>query len=96
MGEDIAPSSTLFLLLLALKISPRFYQEWSDDLGNLAQMWSDKCEWKHGFTNFGAWHPTTSFRSKTVGKQQRTTDSAPVLKIHTVTCEIDFNINNVP
>ena len=57
-------------------------------------MWSDKCEWKHGFTKFGAWHPTTSFRSKTVGKQQRTTDSAPVLKIHTATCEIDFNINH--
>ena len=47
-------------------------QEWNDDLGNLAQMWSDKCEWKHGFTKFGAWHPSEAFRSKTVGKKQTT------------------------
>lgn len=44
------------------------YMEWSDDLGNLAQMWSDKCEWMHGFTNFGAWYQSAEFRSKTVGQ----------------------------
>ncbi|XP_068679131.1 uncharacterized protein [Montipora foliosa] len=44
------------------------YMEWNDDLGNLAQMWSDKCEWKHGFTKFGAWYPSEAFRSKTVGQ----------------------------
>ncbi|CAH3157902.1 unnamed protein product [Porites lobata] len=44
------------------------YMEWNDDLGNLAQMWSDQCEWMHGFTKFGAWHPNIAFRSKTVGQ----------------------------
>ena len=46
-------------------------QEWNDDLGNLAQMWSDKCEWMHGFTKFGAWHPSAAFRSKSVGKRRQ-------------------------
>jgi len=44
------------------------YLEWNDDLGNLAQMWSDKCEWMHGFTKFGAWYPNQIFRSKSVGQ----------------------------
>ena len=34
-------------------------------------MWSDQCEWMHGFTKFGAWHPNVAFRSKTVGKKQK-------------------------
>lgn len=33
-------------------------------------MWSDKCEWMHGFTRFGAWHPNQIFRSKSVGKRK--------------------------
>nr|XP_058964222.1 protein draper-like [Pocillopora verrucosa]XP_058964229.1 protein draper-like [Pocillopora verrucosa]XP_058964237.1 protein draper-like [Pocillopora verrucosa] len=44
------------------------YVVWNDDLGNLAQMWSDKCEWMHGFTRFGAWHSNQNFRSKSVGQ----------------------------
>ena len=33
-------------------------------------MWTDKCEWMHGFTKFGDWHPNQMFRSKSVGKKK--------------------------
>lgn len=33
-------------------------------------MWSDKCEWMHGFTKFGAWYPNQIFRSESVGKRK--------------------------
>ncbi|KXJ10198.1 Cysteine-rich secretory protein LCCL domain-containing 2 [Exaiptasia diaphana] len=33
------------------------YQIWSDDLANLAQMWTNKCIWAHGFLKFGPNYP---------------------------------------
>ncbi|XP_022805620.1 cysteine-rich secretory protein LCCL domain-containing 2-like [Stylophora pistillata] len=40
------------------------YLFWNDDLGNLAQMWANKCTWDHGFLEFGELYPNAPFRGQ--------------------------------
>ena len=39
-------------------------QFWNDDLGNLAQMWANKCTWDHGFLEFGEMYPNAPFKGQ--------------------------------
>ena len=41
-----------------------FSQFWNEDLGNLAQMWANKCTWDHGFLEFGELYPNPPFRGQ--------------------------------
>ena len=65
-GVSVPCVIIFFVLFCFFKFSLLFLfsQFWNEDLGNLAQMWANKCTWDHGFLEFGELYPNPPFRGQ--------------------------------
>ena len=64
LPNNLISRCVLFFRKVAFQIVFSCSQSWNDDLGNLAQMWANKCIWDHGFLEFGEMYPNAPFKGQ--------------------------------